>query len=70
MMIKIILPLGLLGVLLTGCGGTASAEGSSSEKLEVLQELKESKLYKKNGNSMHFNKLSKMINASQGEKNE
>jgi len=65
-MIKIILPLGLLGVLLTGCGGTASEEGSSSEKLEVLQELKESKLY----NSEHYNELSKIINASQGEKNE
>ena len=47
-MTKAILSLGLLGMLLVGCGGETSTEGESAglEKLEVLQVLKESKRYK------------------------
>jgi len=68
-MFKTILSIGLLSMLFAGCGGDTNEERVASEQLEMLQELKKSKLYRDNGDTAaEFNKVTAAINAAQGEK--
>jgi len=64
MMIKSVIALSLLGMLFIGCG-EATQEKAELQKLEVLEVLKESKMY---GSTSELDKVANAINASQGEK--
>ena len=64
MMIKSVIALSVLGMLFIGCG-EATQEKASLQKLEVLQVLKESKMY---GSTSELDKVANSINASQGGK--
>ena len=67
-MLKAILGIGLLGMLFAGCGENANEERVALQQLEMLQELKESKLYRDSRDTAaEFKKITAAINAAQGE---